>query len=203
MVATQVEFKGVQVLTDVVDLLYVSRVPTPDKVIDKAIEPDMSVAFFVADMLYVSEKGASWPRTSNALQAFFEELELSENVAPGDFGIFEARAATFLDAGGSLQGCQAVDFFIATMAEYHLMCKVLDKYLIAFTRSEVLGLFPPLTQNGDLVAVLNGIDAPVVLRRHADGYQLVGVCRVDAFENGAAGDMVCDGRAKIEKIKIY
>jgi hypothetical protein len=87
-------------------------------------------------------------------------------------------------------------FYQSVMIKVHKLC-------IAFTTSGHIGLLPTLAQVGDLVGVINGFALPLILRKSGEGYALVGPCHMPGFMEGEAAEMLQDGRAKMEEIRIY
>jgi hypothetical protein len=78
-----------------------------------------------------------------------------------------------------------------------------NKLCMAFTSSGYAGLLPPLAQIGDFVGVIKGFSLPVVLQKSGNGYSFVGPCHRPGYMKGEATEMLQDGRARLEKIRIY
>jgi hypothetical protein len=51
-----------------------------------------------------------------------------------------------------------------------------------------IGLYPESCQDGDFVCVLHGANLPIVLRKLADKWELIGPCFVDGMMYGEAVD---------------
>lgn len=68
------------------------------------------------------------------------------------------------------------------------------------TKEGYLGLCPPLTEEGDIIAVLCGCSNPVVLREIGNQYFHVGVCYVSEYMNGRSKS--CFNTASLEAKKI-
>jgi hypothetical protein len=64
------------------------------------------------------------------------------------------------------------------------------------------GLTPRFSRPGDLIAILNGCNVPVVLRKHEDNYIHIGTCFVPGLMEGEAQVLLDNGRAKVERIRI-
>lgn len=86
---------------------------------------------------------------------------------------------------------------------YKQALRGLHGFRLALTTSGLFGVFPPLTEDGDVVCALKGYTLPVVLRKDGDGYQLVGACRIPSLKKTEIGDMIRDGRARVEHIRIH
>lgn len=86
---------------------------------------------------------------------------------------------------------------------YQQALRSLHKFRLASTSSGLFGIFPPSTEDGDMVWVLKGFTLPVVLRRHGDGYQLVGACNIPQLKASDVGGNIQDGRAPVQNIRIY
>jgi hypothetical protein len=93
---------------------------------------------------------------------------------------------------------------VADAILYSLVLSKVNKLCLTFTTSGCVGLLPTFAQVGDLVGVIKGYSLPVILRKSGDGYVLVGPCHMTAgYMQGEAIEMLQDGRAKMEEIKIY
>jgi hypothetical protein len=86
---------------------------------------------------------------------------------------------------------------------YTKVAFAVSKLCIAFTTSGQVGLLPPLAQVVDIVGVIKGFSLPVVLRKSGDGYSFIGPCHMPGYMKGEAAEMLQDGRARLEEIRIY
>ncbi|KAH7092179.1 heterokaryon incompatibility protein-domain-containing protein [Paraphoma chrysanthemicola] len=65
------------------------------------------------------------------------------------------------------------------------------------------GLFPPLIQKGDTLAILEGYSLPVVLRRSGESYVFVGGCNVPMLSDPKKNKKLLEtGQARLERINI-
>lgn len=75
---------------------------------------------------------------------------------------------------------------------------------MAYTSSKRIGMFPPLVQAGDLICVLKGFPLPVVLCKRDDGGHIyLGTCHVTGLMNGEAKELLRNGQARVEEIRIH
>jgi hypothetical protein len=65
-----------------------------------------------------------------------------------------------------------------------------------------LGFTPRLSLPGDIIAILNGFDVPVVLQKHEDHYILIGSCFVPGLMKWEAKYLLDSGRARVEEVQI-
>jgi hypothetical protein len=91
----------------------------------------------------------------------------------------------------------------ADLMLYGDVVRRVNKLCIAFTASGCVGLLPPLARVDDLVGVIEGYSLPVILRKFGNDYAFVGPCYIPGYLEGEAADMLQDGRANIEEIRIY
>ena len=70
------------------------------------------------------------------------------------------------------------------------------------TEKGYIGLGPLATEVGDLVCVLEGHKAPVILHRRGSHYIFVGDCDVVGIMNGEVLEAVKRGEAEITEIEI-
>jgi hypothetical protein len=70
------------------------------------------------------------------------------------------------------------------------------------TEDGYLGLAPHGTLPGDIVGILKGYRAPVILRRRGDHYVFVGTCFVLGLMYGEARALAEEGRAKIDVFEL-
>ena len=65
-----------------------------------------------------------------------------------------------------------------------------------------LGLAPRFSRPGDLVAILQGCQVPVILRKHEDHYTLIGPSIVPRLMEGEGKELYETGAARFEEIQI-
>jgi hypothetical protein len=81
------------------------------------------------------------------------------------------------------------DSGVATIAasQYHeAMCTACMNRSFSITRGGRLGLVPYFSRRGDIIAVLNGLKFPVVLRPFNKGYSFLGTCFMQWIMSGEA-----------------
>lgn len=77
---------------------------------------------------------------------------------------------------------------LTSFSGFHTRRTRLSHYRLIYTQGGKLGLAPNLTMKGDVMAILHGLDVPVVLRRTMNGtYILIGQCYL---ENSMFGEAV-------------
>jgi hypothetical protein len=79
----------------------------------------------------------------------------------------------------------------------------MNRRRLIITANKLVGLGPWNAREGDLVCILLGCRYPVVLRRTADGYTLVGEAYVDGCMNGEGVEGLKRGEFTLESFKIY
>jgi hypothetical protein len=72
-----------------------------------------------------------------------------------------------------------------------------------FLSDHIVGLAPWDAKSKDLVCVLPGCKFPVVLRKQANHYILVGEAYVDGYMHGKAMDELKDGRFRLKSFEIH
>jgi hypothetical protein len=70
------------------------------------------------------------------------------------------------------------------------------------TKEGYFGLCPPLTEKGDIIAVLCGCSNPVVLRKMGDHYSHVGVCYVSEYMSDEKRSGLNTASFEVRKIEI-
>lgn len=65
-----------------------------------------------------------------------------------------------------------------------------------------LCLVPAYSEHGDIITVLLGCDVPVVLRKHADSHECIGVCYVHGIMQGEAMAGIDTGEFEIQAFSI-
>jgi hypothetical protein len=160
----------------------------------------------IADLQYVCKKRRAM--SSIDFYTALGRLPCPEIIADDSYSSISRRAINLkrsrLDPVGENKDQAHADRMVArSVMLYHRALRSLHDIRLASTSSGLFGLFPPLTEDGDMIWVLKGYTLPVVLRKHGDGYQFVGACSMPGLKKDDVASMIRDGQAPVKEIKIY
>ncbi|KAH7078437.1 heterokaryon incompatibility protein-domain-containing protein [Paraphoma chrysanthemicola] len=164
---------------------------------------DLAVQLLLAEMENVCAKRGV------TCVPFFESLgmlpppfavgDLGDDPSPRILWVAVSRCPGIKGTAGEQWAVEVSPFVLDNERQRHKWngCK------LALTVSGLVGLFPPLIQDGDILSVIHGYKDPVVLRRHRDGCQFVGACRIPALANEETVIELRESGLRTERIKIY
>jgi hypothetical protein len=160
----------------------------------------------MSDLAYVCKKRRAM--SSIDFYTALGRLPCPEIIADDSYSPTSRRAINLkisrLDPVGENKDRAHEDRMVAgSVMLYERALRSLNNFRLASTSSGLFGLFPPLTEDGDMIWVLKGYTLPVVLRKHGDGYQFVGACSMPGLKKNDVASMIRDGRAPVKDIKIY
>ena len=128
--------------------------------------------------------GIVWPIAFGSCQCLKDEVEYLCEAFHGLVFELAASEARIKGAG---------DLNMSPWVQSRQFLRSLDSFMferrLARTSNGLICNVPPITQASDVVAIVCGVDVPIVLRPHGDHYLLVGTCYVDGLMDGEALQM--------------